>query len=625
MSTAARYIVAVLAVLLPGAALVRRDEWERGEPIEIAALALGGSAALYAVTIWFLPYLHLPLRAFAILALLGGGAWLATRGRGGPAAAIRAWRSEPRLALVGAAFVLGMVAVREVFAFTRIGFSNGDMTAHAYMAELIALRDGMPLSHEPLLPIRGFGQLSPGFHVLSALATLFTGVPTYRTTIHVLALTLAALAFALYALVRALGVPRGPAMLGSAGALLLARNPQFFEQWGGAPTLLAAVLVFLLAREGLALTEPLPPSRLARAGLLAAGAVLSHLLPVASFLYVFGAIGLTHLVRTASLATLRRFALQGLVLAFVGGLLVVPFVGAMPFGIRPEVADWVRAWFQEEGSRALSLERRLFPGAILGAATWPFYLLFYLGLLPSALLAGGLALRLWRGRDRATTAALAVMAIHAVLYAGSYGEFLPLWPLLYPTRVGIWLTLPLAIALAGIAASLAPRLSRRAWLALGCAWLVLFAAEGALLARGPRRGVLFYEEARSGGGSPPRILAHETVGGAFWVATLSRDNARLTADDLAAFAWLRENTPPGAVVANRIAESGAMIPAIAHRKITEPHYYWFFYDDQFEPWRRSVRPDYAFYSSEPPTGALHPGAEVVFRSGEARIYRTKEP
>ena len=46
--------LAGLAYVLPGLALVRREEWTRAEPVELAAVACVGSAAWWAVGLWFL-------------------------------------------------------------------------------------------------------------------------------------------------------------------------------------------------------------------------------------------------------------------------------------------------------------------------------------------------------------------------------------------------------------------------------------------------------------------------------------------------------------------------------------------------------------------------------------------
>jgi hypothetical protein len=63
-----------------------------------------------------------------------------------------------------------------------------------------------------------------------------------------------------------------------------------------------------------------------------------------------------------------------------------------------------------------------------------------------------------------------------------------------------------------------------------------------------RFGIAYYKSAKTGRGSAAVILAKEALGGAFWVATFCRDNSVLAPDDLRAFAWIREHTPPDAVV-----------------------------------------------------------------------------
>jgi hypothetical protein len=224
--------------------------------------------------------------------------------------------------------------------------------------------------------------------------------------------------------------------------------------------------------------------------------------------------------------------------------------------------------------------------------------------------------------------------MHALLFAGGLGEFLPLWPSLYPTRIGIWLAIPLGVAIAGLA-SAAPRLPHRAWVAAGLAWLAAFGVEGWRMSRAGPFGTFFYEAAKSGRAPVAALVANEAVGGAFWVATLCRDNAVLTADDLAAFAWIRDRTPPAAVFATNYGDGGNLITAVAHRKVLEPHYYWFFYADQYEAWRRSARIDYIFVGSEQSPAWLatytyhaatldrDPGVELMFRAGNARVYRVK--
>ena len=65
------------------------------------------------------------------------------------------------------------------------------------------------------------------------------------------------------------------------------------------------------------------------------------------------------------------------------------------------------------------------------------------------------------------------------------------------------------------------------------------------------------------------------------MTTFSRDDAAGPTQDLDAFAWIRAHTPSDAVFANNPGDGGSLLPAAAHRKIMEPHYYWFFDSGDF--------------------------------------------
>ena len=629
--------LACLAYVLPGLALVRREEWRRAEPVELAAVACVGSAAWWAVGLWFIGLLGIPLSAFALGSLAAAALVLALPRKAAIAAAVAAWRASPAPALYGLGFVIAVAGTRAIFTFTRLACSVGDMSAHAYMTELIVMRDGLPETYEPFLPIGGFGSFPPGFHALAAIETLLGGIPTYRSTIHALCFSLAALTFTLAALLRGIGVSRTGATLGAAGALVLARNPQFFEHWGGAPTLLSAAILFLVLRDGLRLTESCTVGFLARLGLLSAGALLIHQLPVASFLYAFPVVVALRTGRDYTAWV--RMARNGAVVLAVAIALGVPFTGRAPLSIPPEVAAFMHDWFRTENARALSLQapalRTLGAGGLagrIGPQTWPFYAIYYLGVLPMALLVLGLTVRWLRERGPATALATALVGVHVVLFAGGLTETLPFWPSLYPSRTGIWLAPALAIALAGLNSLVSVYIHRRILFAAGALWLGLFALEGVRLSA-YQFGTAYYESARAGRTSIAGILANEAIGGAFWNATFSRDNAVLTPDDLRAFAWVREHTPPGAVFATNYGDGGNLITAVAHRAVINPHFNLApFHQRELEEWRQTPI-DYIYVSSEaspayPRTYTAEaldrdPAVDLVFRAGEARVYKVK--
>lgn len=502
------------------------------------------------------------------------------------------------------------------------------MTAHAALAEEIVLKDGFPHSQEPLLPIPRFGEIAPGFHALSALVSLVSGAPSHRVTIYILCLTVAGMTAALSTLLRSLAFAPGPAAAASIGALLLARNPQFFLQWGGAPSVLAAAIGLVCLRDALSLGHP--GSAPARAGFLGAGMLLVHPLPAVALAWMLpGLLALRAAVTRARLGKLARDA--GLA-ALAALILVLPFLLRALRTAPPEAVSWARDWFRAETRGALALEKRFLPNARgSAAAMWPFFLVSYLGALPVLLVAVGFVRGLWR-RSRSAFIALAILFLQLFLFAGALAEFLPGWPALYPTRVALWLVVPLGIAMAELC-DWAGRASRTVLVAAGCLWLLAFALEGRRLSAS-QFGTAFYGEAKSGRASAALVLANEAAGGAFWVTTFCQDDSAVTAEDISSFAWIRSSTPEGAVFANNPGDGGSLLPAAAHRKILEPHYYWFFDRSYVEAWRATTPVDYVYVGAQPAPAwdrrwtaeqlDSDPRVELVHQSGRARVYRIRE-
>jgi hypothetical protein len=621
-------LAALFLFLLPGLLLVRREEWTRGEPIELAGVAFAGSAALWSAGFWALRLLPLSWKAAGLIAVLLAAAFVLFR-RGAVRAAAAAWRRNPRFSLGQTAFLVAVCALRLSFAATHVGYSGGDMTAHAAMAEEIVLADGFPKSQEPLLPIASFGAVAPGFHAVAAQDSLWSGAPTYRSTIYILCLALAGMSFALYALLRALSFSPATAAAASAGALFLPRNPQFFEQWGGAPSILAALVGLLLVRDLLALGRDADLGRALRAGVLAAGVVTVHVLPAVGLLSIGPCLVLLQMARGG--ADWRRGLRDVLVAGAAALVLVLPF---LLLGLKtpvPGMTSWTREWFAAETRGAAHLAARFAPWLGPGphAALWPFFLVSYLGALPTLVLALGLPFSVLGPRREAGATALVVLAVEALLFWAALTESLPGWPALYPTRIGLWLVVPVGI----VAAELFTRAARASPSAIAIA-LALFAAafavEGMRLSA-IRFGTAFYGEARDGRVSAGALLANEAAGGAFWVATFCSDVAALTREDIAALAWAGAHTPPGAVFANNPGDGGALLPALAHRKILEPHYYWFFDRDEFAAWRARAQAGYVFVGARPApawgrqwTGEMldrDARYRLVARFGEARVYQ----
>lgn len=182
-------LIALLLLLLPGLAFVRRAEWECGEPLELAGVAFASSAAYWAASFWVLERILLSWRFFAGLSIAGALLLLALRRRASISLSLSAWRRRPGRTLAQVGLLAGVLALRLAFAQTHVAYSGGDMTAHAALTEKIVLKDGFPRSQEPLLPIPRFGEIAPGFHALSALVSLLSGASSHRVTIYILCLS----------------------------------------------------------------------------------------------------------------------------------------------------------------------------------------------------------------------------------------------------------------------------------------------------------------------------------------------------------------------------------------------------------------------------------------------------
>lgn len=626
-------ILAASIFVFPGALWVRRAEWKRAEPMEIAGVAFAGSAAFWAVAFWALAVVPLSLKVFAQAALASSFLACAVWRAGSVKTAWIVWRTTPRFAAWQFGAIALVLLLRLSFVATRVAYSGGDMTAHATLAEEIVLADGFPKTQEPLAPISHFGQIAPGFHVLAALITLFSGLATDRSTIWALCASMAGTTFTLYALLRRLAISPGPAAAGSGLALVLARNPQFFLQWGGAPSILAAAVGFLALSDALGLAQRRSLGFLARTGLLAAGTIVIHVLPAVSLAWLAPPILLSWC--WVSGGSWRQLTRNAAGVAACATALAFPFLRQAPRSVPPPVAAWAHDWFRAEIANAAELQGRLAPflGTRQSPASWPFYLVTYLGALAAIGLAAGLARGLWLGR-RAATLAVLLVAGNAWLFAGALTESLPGWPALYPTRIGLWLAISVAVAFGQLADDW-NRFVPGAWprVALGMIFAAAFGVEGWRLSAN-RLGTSFYGAAKSGAASIASVLVNEAAGGAFWVTTFCQDNATVTAEDLAAFAWIRTHTPPTAVFANNPGDGGPLLPAAAHRKILEPHYYWFFDAAQVQSWRAHTPVDYVFVGSRPapPWGrrwtaeALDrdPRVALIWRLGQARVYRVRE-
>jgi hypothetical protein len=355
-------------------------------------------------------------------------------------------------------------------------------------------------------------------------------------------ITLSFLTLAFYSFLRVFWDRQTSAMV----ALLvtfLPRNPQYFIDWGGDPTLLA--LAFLVLGLGVvpSLSERTWLGACGLGALITSAGVFTHLIPVIGLLYVTIPT-LIYLCLCSPMA--QRDKIRRVVVNFLGcGMICAILVAlCLPHLFSTEVSvaeiEWVQhfqrqgaggAWGGTLGNALVSIPQYL-TEKIFGG---PFVILSLLGLvmlvgfwppigLPSIICA-------------LTVVGLVVNSMYWVL---------PLSYALYPERVALLLLLPFALGIAALLDRAQRLLTQKDFMLWAVAALILLAA------------VRHNEQ----------LLRHGLIA-----------HALVTTADLQAMRWIQENTEASTVFHNRYGDAGLWLPAIAFRSITDPHLNPFYFDE----------------------------------------------
>jgi hypothetical protein len=530
----------LLLLIFPGMLVMYLPWWQQRYLSEVLAFVVGTSIAFWIVTFWFLPYGKIPWSswAYGVLVLaavsMGMGLWT--------------WPNRD-LVVVDRddmfAVILLAVAAALRFSFVwrwPLAPAGADMSMHSYMAALIAAWDTIPASHLPLLPIDSFGAYPVGFQALAALMSMLGGIPIYRSAMLMETSTLAFLTLAFYGFVRVFWDRPTSAMV----ALLvtfLPRNPQYFVQWGGDPTLLALGLLVL----GLAflprLEEKMSLSMWCVCALFVAASVFTHLIPVIGLCYAMFPVGAYIAIDRfqTQRSALKRVIWNLLAIGLVSGLLAsVCLPTLLSTVVSTTEIEWVRhfqqrgaggAWGGTIGNAIVTIPPYL-TEKIFGA---PFVTLSVLGLLVLA----------YRRPRLALASSLCVLTVVGLVINSMYW-LLPLSYAIYPERVALLLLLPCALGIGALLDGVCLLVARRAILLWGVAGLIVFVA----VSQNER---LFHK------GLIPSALMSDA--------------------DLKAIQWIAATTAPGTVIQNRYGDAGLWIPAIAFHPITDPHLSPFFFDE----------------------------------------------
>jgi hypothetical protein len=544
----------ILLLVFPGVLLMHLP-WGRQRYLsDLLPMIVGSSLAFWIVSFWFVPYLRLPLSvwAYAVIAL---AAFLWGIGR---------WARRNYALLVldrQEVFALSLLLVASTLRYSffwrwPLAPAGADMTMHSYIAALIVAGDSAPSSHQPLLPIDGFGAYPVGFQALTALMSLLGDLPVFRSALLMEASTLSLLTLAFYSLLRVFWDRQISAMV----ALLvtfLPRNPQSFIQWGGDPTLLAFALLVIVLGCLPWLKERLNPGAWGLCGLLLAASVLTHLIPVIGLLYtaiplvVYGGIR----DRAAWCGEKLHVIRNTLGIGVTSALLLAAYLhNFLSTEVSAAEVEWVRrfqqqwsggAWGGTLGNAVVTiphyLTEKVFGGAFLGLSCLGWLIL---------------ALRWSRLAIASSILALTVLG----LVVNSMYWILPLSYAIYPERVALLLLLPCALGIGALLESVRSLVAKNEIMPWIIAVLVLCVS----VCENER---LFYKG-----------LVRQSL---------------LTEADLRAMHWIRANTGPGDVFQNRYGDAGLWIPAIAFRPITDPHLSPFYFDE-FRAASPSLKPSYVY-------------------------------
>jgi hypothetical protein len=582
MGLAALLCRPILLLVFPGILLIQA-RWERQRSLsDLIPTIIATSLAFWIVSFWFVPYLRLSLSVWAYvvigLAVLLSG--------------ISLWARRDEIPLVldrQEVFAMSLLMIATGLRFSLfwrwpLAPAGADVTMHSYMAALIVALDTVPSSHEPLLPIDRFGAYPAGFQALMALMSLLGGLPVYRSALLMEVSTLSLLTLAFYRFLRVFWDQPISAIV----ALLvtfLPRNPQFFIQWGGDPTLLALALLVTVLGLLPWLQQRLEPGAWTLCACIAAASVLTHLIPVMGLLYTIVPLAVYVGIRERAVwwgkgpLIMRNMLGIGVISAL---LLAVCLPHLFATEVSAAEVEWVRRFQQQWSGGAWGgtldnalvtiphyLAEKVFGGTFLGVGC--------LGMLTLA----------YRRPHLAIASLIWILTVVGLIINSMYWV-LPLSYALYPERVALLLLLPFSLSIGAVLDSvrnLFPKTTLPIWL---MAALLLFVAVR-------ENEKLFHHG----------LAAH----------------CLLTKADLEALRWLQVNTDPGAVIHNHYGDAGLWIPAVAFRAITDPHLSPFYFDE-FRAASASLKTRYVYVGKKKVLG--EPILLDEFESAPGRYRRVYE-
>jgi hypothetical protein len=441
---------------------------------------------------------------------------------------------------------------------------GADMSMHTYLTHLIVRNGSIPSTFEPLLPLELHGSYALGFHYLSALTSLVAGIPVHKACLTVTCLSHALYPLAMYILLRKFS-DRWGALAMTIVSSFVCSMPQSLIGPGSNPTALAVDLLVIASAWLLGIKGSISWTRRVVLAVILTAAPLTHAIPSTGYAFVVVPVVLSLMVYTPfrEREAARHLYRNGFAILFLVGLMLIPYLLSMEAHLSRGEINWVRNW---QNIAFLGASRNLPFGleeVFGGIFLVPFAIEKKLGstfLLISAL--GLINAVVRRKSDSYPFIVYSVMLLLLILNWRYW--LLPLSYVLYPDRLVILLTIPLAVL--GTSA---------------LSWLL----------------------SRTGRMTAKVLLTTGllVVSGWFYAQNYLLPTFRLSAvsdADMRAFRWIENNTDEKAIFLNNYGDAGLWIPAMVLRPAVVIHSNPV-YLEEFRELQLSFLPHYVYIGARP--------------------------
>jgi hypothetical protein len=310
-------ILAILGIILPGAAVLAWQSGRRKAWVEICAVSLGLGMAIIALAavLGRMAGIRITPPILAVVEILSAGLIVLGLIRRRPRFRISRFTGLEILAL------LGLLALRFIQARNLALPAWVDSVHHSFLVRLFLEQGGIPVDLQPWIPGPFYYHI--GFHASAAVFSALSGLSPDQAVLVFGQILNAAAALSAYRLSMVICPDRRRALLALALVGFITQMPAFYLTWGRYTLLAGMVLLPLAMAEAIEFAVRIPRvSMLVRLTILTAGLLLTHYLAailLALFLIFIG-------VYVLAIRGRRRRIIRLLVSAGLGTVLALPWL-----------------------------------------------------------------------------------------------------------------------------------------------------------------------------------------------------------------------------------------------------------------------------------------------------------